>query len=495
VAEYGRPSGWRTRVAFSPDGGFAYRPNQVLVHVGVADEAGAVFDRWTDELYEGKDVRPVFARDDTQIAGEFVRFTGPFRVPEAVDRLHAAGILAQPNHVVFSTACCPPHPSDPQAESFYTSAAARPGRGEGGKVGANPFYANPFYANPFYANPFYANPFYANESGCCGCRCGCGGAGANPFYANPFYANADPSPFLVPGLQLTGDRRSSARPAAAPDTTAGAPAEGVRIAILDTEWATDDHVPGGLGGIAVTAQGLDVPDADGDDFLDPAAGHGTFIAGIIEQLAPGADLELRRVLSGHGDGDEAKIANELWALAQRPDEPSSAAEAEPLRPQLVNLSFGGYSPQGMGALAHAIAALHAAGTVVVASAGNDATCVPMYPAVLPEVVSVAALDDAENAAVFTNYGPWVRACTSGVDVRSLFFDRFNGAEPADGDGDPDDFHGWATWSGTSFAAPRVVAALAQRVATGSTPQQAVEELIEDASLPRKPMLGTVVHPV
>lgn len=487
-------------MAFSSDGGFAYRPNQVLVHDGVADQAAAVFDRWADELSEGKDARPRFVRDDSPIAGEFARFTGPFRVPEAIDRLHTAGILAQPNHVVFATGCCPPHPSDPQAESFYNSAAARVQAGESGGVGAKPFYANPFYANPFYANPFYANPFYANQGGCCGCRCGCGCAGANPFYANPFYANpfyanADPSPFMVPALHLTGDRRSSARPADAPDAISGAPANGVRIAILDTGWATDDHAPAGLGGIPVTAQGLDEPDADGDDFLDPAAGHGTFIAGIIHQLAPGAELEAIRVLSGHGDGDEAEIADELWALAQRPDTPDSPDTTETLRPHIVNLSFGGYSPHGMGAMAHAVASLSEAGSVVVASAGNDATCLPMYPAVLPQVVSVAALDHDAEAAVFTNYGHWVRACTAGVEIRSLFFDQFNGAEPADADGDPDHFQGWATWSGTSFAAPRVVAALAQRVANGSTPQEAVEALVEAESLTRKPMLGTVVNPL
>jgi hypothetical protein len=503
VAVDGRPSGWRSRVAFSPDGGFAYRPNEVLVHVGVADRAVAVFERWARELSDGdKYVRGEFARDEEPIAGEFVRITGPFRVSEAVDRLHSAGVLAQPNHVVFATGCCPPHPSDPGAESFYTGAAARGLSGQAASVGANPFYANPFYANPFYANPFYANPFYANQSGCCGCRCGCGGAGANPFYANPFYANpfyanADPSPFLVPGLHLTGDRRSSARPADDPNASPGASADGVRIAILDTGWAEDEFAPSGLGGISVsvTPQGLDHPDADGDAFLDPAAGHGTFIAGIIEQLAPGAELEAIRVLSGHGDGDEAEIANVLWDLAQRPDTPTTSGGTEALRPHLVNLSFGGYSPHGMGAMAHAVTALNEAGSVVVASAGNDATCVPMYPAVLPEVVSVAALDDEEEAAVFTNYGPWVKACTAGVDIRSLFFDKFNGAEPADGSGDPDDFQGWATWSGTSFAAPRVVAALAQRVAQGSTPQDVVAELVEAASLTRKPMVGTVVNPV
>jgi subtilisin family serine protease len=259
----------------------------------------------------------------------------------------------------------------------------------------------------------------------------------------------------------------------------------VRITILDTGWAAAPHAPNGLPGISVAGVGDDLPDEDGDGFLDPAAGHGTFIAGIIEQLAPGAHLKVISVLSGYGDGDESLIADKLWDLSQLADEN---------RPHLVNLSFGGYTLQGMAPLASAISQLHAKGTTIVASAGNDATCVPMYPSVLPEVVGVAALDGDQNPAPFTNYGAWVRACTAGVDVTSIFFRGFNGAEPSIGGYDPDDFEGWAVWSGTSFAAPRVVAALAQEVAAGASPHDAVEKLIDDPALPRKPMLGTVVDP-
>jgi len=146
----------------------------------------------------------------------------------------------------------------------------------------------------------------------------------------------------------------------------------------------------------------------------------------------------------------------------------------------------------MGALAKAIADLADAGSAVVASAGNDSTCFPMFPASLPHVVGVAALDENDDAAVFTNYGPWVRACARGTNVVSLFFDNFNGAGPKEKNYDPDKFEGWALWSGTSFAAPAVVAALARAVAGGATPHQAVADLIDDENLERKPMLGTVV---
>src|SRR5690606_34641978 len=49
-------------------------------------------------------------------------------------------------------------------------------------------------------------------------------------------------------------------------------------------------------------------DGDGNHVLDPYAGHGTFIAGIMANLAPGAHVHVERVLSSYGDTDDATIA-------------------------------------------------------------------------------------------------------------------------------------------------------------------------------------------
>jgi hypothetical protein len=472
-----RPTGpWQSRVRFGPGGTFAYRPGEVLVAADAADRAEERLSRWSEERSAERDQPIDLRRERGLIASDFVRFTGDFALREVIDELRSEGVTGQPNHVLFATSCCPPHPSDPSADQFY---------------------ANPYYANPYYANPYYANPYYANASGCGHCRCGCGPTAnpyyanpyyanpyyANPYYANPYYANAPRSPFMDQECRHAGARTSSARPADPPTVTSSqASVSGVRVAILDTGWA-QSYVPTGLGGISIASHGGDHPDADGDGFLDPAAGHGTFIAGIIEQLAPGCDIGAIEVLSTFGDGDEAEIATTLQRLADRP---------EPDRPHIVNLSFGGYTPLGMAALASAVEALHAAGSVVVASAGNDATCTPMFPATLPKVVGVGALDDQGKPAPFTNYGPWVSACAPGVDRVSIFFEGFNGAGPPESGYDPDHFQGWARWSGTSFAAPVVVAALARAVAGGDTPQQAVKRVVADEKLPRRPMLGTVV---
>ena len=98
-------------------------------------------------------------------------------------------------------------------------------------------------------------------------------------------------------------------------------------------------------------------------------------------------------------------------------------------------------------------------------------------------------------APFTNYGPWVRASAPGVDVVSSFFSTFRGPAQATtrGGADPDDFAEWATWSGTSFAAPVVVAALARQLQAGASPAEAVACVVDAPGLLRIPDLGTIVN--
>ncbi len=429
---------WQTRVSFSPGGGFAYRPGEVIVRGGDFKDAESLIIELAAHggvVREEKD-----GPDDYDRVGSFARFRGVPDTLDAVAKLNQAGIYAQVNHVLFAHNL--PENGGFQANPFY----------------ANPFYANPFNANPFYANPFYANPFYAN-----------------PFYANPFYAN--PNPAADQSFRETGRRPSSARPALeAKSLERVEKAMPPMIAILDTGYAQ-----GQVRDLANNAN-TEVPDFDQKGYLDPVAGHGTFIAGIIEQLVPACDIEVYSVISSYGDGDEIVIGRKLRELAARNK-----------HLDFVNLSFGGYSTSGMGVLAEAIADLYHKGTVVVASAGNDGTSLPMYPAVLPYVVAVGALDHEGAPAPFTNYGPWVRACALGVEVVSTFFAGFDGAHPVQAGDDIDRFRGWAAWSGTSFAAPRVVAELAKHMRDkNKTALEAVQAKIDSAELDRKPLLGTAI---
>ncbi len=310
------------------------------------------------------------------------------------------------------------------------------------------------YGSPMYGSPMYGHPMYGHA---------------------PHSSTARPAPADAPLAVII-------------DEVDMAPALGsATVIVLDTGLAEVPFRPHAVVDSttirAASAADGDRPDEDGDDRLDPAAGHGTFIAGIVDQVAPGCDVTVHRVLSTFGDGDEAGIVHCLNALEI--DDPFHT---------ILNLSFGGYVLEHPFALARAIRHLQASGVVVVSSAGNDATCRPTFPAALPGVVGVGAIGPA-GPAPFTNYGPWVRACAPGVDLLSTFFTDFNGVGGIGTDGtDPDHFDGWALWSGSSFSAPVVVGALARVMrASGCTGREAVNRVVDAPALMRIPNLGTVVN--
>jgi Subtilase family len=449
--------GWSKRVAFSETGGFAYRPGELLVPTTRAEEV----QRRLPEVRRVQ--RGSLGREDLE-GSSYSRITGVDDSLRAADDLRVAGIETHPNHVVFSHClCCGPHPA---------------------LFSGNPFSGNPFSGNPFSGNPFSGNPFSGNPFS------------GNPFSGNPFSGNDfQPNPQALAGyastrpeaieFRATGWRPHSARPAKAPDLPQppddpAAPTP--LVVVIDTGLASADFLPNELADVPARRGPRDiqqpasdeVPDADGDGRIDPIAGHGTFIAGIIKRIAPHCDLRVQGPLSGYGDVSEHDVVLVLGSLLAQP-------------PALLNLSFGGYAAVDMVGLGEAVRKLQDAGTIVVASAGNDSTCRPAYPAAFPGVVSVGALA-SYGPAHFTNYGPWVRACAPGVDVISTFFTEWESPTHSS-----ETYKEWVCWSGTSFAGPAVVGALASAMHAGLSREQAVERLIDDPGLFRIPGLGTVVN--
>ena len=215
-------------------------------------------------------------------------------------------------------------------------------------------------------------------------------------------------------------------------------------------------------------QGVDLLDEDGNHYLDSEAGHGTFICGLVRQAAPGIALEQRKVLDSDGFGDDLTVARGI------------ATSTAPV----LNLSLGGYTAGNRRprALHEALAALEPS-RVVVAAAGNNARAREFWPAAFPQVIAVAAYDpQTGEPAGFSNHGPWVDVCAPGVGLRSCFVDGRRSGDP-----DAPTFSGWASWSGTSFAAPLVAAEIARRVAAGSssTARAAADELLDELGpLPR-----------
>jgi hypothetical protein len=470
----GEPRGpWTDRVAISEtDDGLpvAYRPNEVITTRG--EEALEVARR----LFPDAELHH-------QSRGPFTRLTG---VPDPlllIEELRLSGIVAQPNHVFFS------HGADTPTPLYGSSAPATPTPLYGSPLYGSPLYGSPLYGSPLYGSPLYGSPLYGSAPsgismcGCAPCRSPLYGTYTAPVtgskvagsqHVEPTRSSALPPPEVTPTALIEGRIRAALVP--------GAP----EVIVLDTGLAAPAFRPPlGNGITAASPADTDEPDEDHDQYLDPAAGHGTFIAGVIAQIAPGCKVALHRVMSTFGDAAEWTVCNAIDELVV----------ANPDR-TILSLSFGGYVLERPPMMARTIRHAQHRGIHVVASAGNDATSRPCYPAALPGVVAVGALGPG-GPAPFTNYGDWVDACAPGVDLLSSFFTKFNGPAPVGPYGDdPDDFTGWARWSGTSFSAPVVVGNAVRLMMSHDGPATAtgaLERLIDDTELLSLPCLGTVVN--
>jgi subtilisin family serine protease len=176
-------------------------------------------------------------------------------------------------------------------------------------------------------------------------------------------------------------------------------------------------------------------------------GHGTHCAGIIAALhngfgvrggSPSVQLYSVKVFPGGNLSDLVEAIE--WCVIAGVD--------------VINLSFG--ARQASAVLAGALGDAYSRGITAVAAAGNDATHVG-YPAAFPTVIAVSAIGawgtfPANSghalrtsqmsdwygrlfAASFTNFGPEIDVCAPGVALLSTV--------PT----------GYASWDGTSMAAP------------------------------------------
>lgn len=221
----------------------------------------------------------------------------------------------------------------------------------------------------------------------------------------------------------------------------------------------------------------DEPDDDGSGTLDFEAGHGTFIAGVVRQVCPDAEIHSAGVLSSFGEGDTSQM---LATLAR-------AASRGPY--DIVVLSFGAFFvDDGPGVFGSCLTEL-LGDTVAVAAAGNQQTARPYFPAALPGIIGVGALD-AAGRAWFSNFGGWVDACAPAVDVISTFFDEFTEVL----DHQPRrQFRRWARWSGTSFSAPKVAGAIAYEMYLNGGPARQAWRRLSSPEHLRCPDLGVVVN--
>lgn len=275
--------------------------------------------------------------------------------------------------------------------------------------------------------------------------------------------------------------RPSLEPPPAPGRPLGTEHD-VVVAVIDTGVAAHPWFDGSTWWPDVGPEDHEVlDDLPCDDRLDTQAGHGTFVVGVVLQHAPSAYVLAPRTLASDGVCDELDLVRALRRLRRWSKRHGRTVD-------VVNLSLGGYTfdDQPSPLVARAIERL-GPDTVVVACAGNDGASRPYWPAALGPVVAVGALDaPGEAPAQFSNRGWWVDAWAVGQDVSSAFVE-FDGPFPAADGGDPDRFDGYATWSGTSFAAPQVAGAIAARVAErGVSGPDATDLVLGELGGPRTP---------
>lgn len=200
----------------------------------------------------------------------------------------------------------------------------------------------------------------------------------------------------------------------------------VIIAVVDTGV---DYNHEDLAGKVI--KGYDFVNGDYDPKDDH--GHGTHVAGIIGAISnngrgiagvcPGCSVLAMKVVTADGSGSNSWIANGIANAA------NSGAK-------VINLSLGGL--ERAQTIELAVQQAYQRGVVIVAASGNDGSPSPLYPAALPEVISVGATDRYGDHASFSNYGSTLELAAPGQAIYSTL--------PG---------NSYEAWNGTSMAAPHV----------------------------------------
>jgi len=160
-------------------------------------------------------------------------------------------------------------------------------------------------------------------------------------------ASADEQPTSPPSIYM-------ATTGAATNNANGFDGTGVTVAVIDTGVAD----VAGFDGKVIHQQNISSARNEGDQH-----GHGTFVAGHVHTVAPGADIVSIKLSDSNGAVDVTQVLAALqWIIANK----------STYGVDVVNLSFGNDSQQSAyySPLNYAVQQVWDQGIVVVASAGN-----------------------------------------------------------------------------------------------------------------------------
>ena len=277
-----------------------------------------------------------------------------------------------------------------------------------------------------------------------------------------------------------------------PSVCPGNGGAGVLIYMADTGLLADAATHPWL------ASGVQPQDpVDDIDPLEPGspipecAGHGTFGAGVLRCLAPGADIIMARTLINSGSEIESRLVPRLEAALDLGPDIFHLTMACLTRNDLPLIGFQAW-----------LRLLRRAGAICLAPAGNSGFDRPEFPAAFPGVIGVGALGgDWRGRATFSNFGPWVDVYAPGRDIVNAFatgtYNCYvypygpNYGQPAQ----VRNFYGMAKWSGTSFSTPIVTGLIAARMSrTGENARQAAAAVLAEARSRAIPGVGPVVLP-
>jgi Subtilase family len=274
--------------------------------------------------------------------------------------------------------------------------------------------------------------------------------------------------FSMRGKSAASPRVMSDALAPRPVSHAGA---GTVVAVIDTgiDARAAERTDGWLDDITVNHTNIDPLNDVSWHYhatlaMDHAAGHGTFVAGVARQVAPGADVRVYRALDSDGLGSEEAVGATILA---------AAAEGA----NVINLSLGQESlddrpPLGIGTALD----LLDPEVVVVAAAGNSPDRRPTWPAAFPNVTAVASMGEDMTGSGWSKRGVWVDVSTCGEGILSTFVASHE--DPAGCSENP-----CASWTGTSFAAPQVAGRIAATAGAYGSSRAARDALMEGASDP------------